>query len=134
MAAACPVPPPPTWPPPLPSNYYYYYFVVVNNYYGSITSSIVQAVSPLTVVTAGEPIWNRTSQTNVMVTFSDGLDPVTAATVGNYSLNLGATISSATVVATNEVALVTSPLAGSYTLTVSNVKDFSRRHDVTFLN
>ncbi len=105
-------------------NCYYYYFVVVNNYYGSITSSIVHAVDPLTVVAAGEPIWNQTSQTNVLITFSDGLDPVTAATVGNYSLDLGATISSATVVATNEVALVTSSLAGSYTLTISNVKDF----------
>ena len=105
-------------------NYYYYYFVVVNNYYGSITSSIAQAVSPLTVVAAGEPIWNQTSQTNVLITFSHGLDPVTAATVGNYSFTPSATISSATVVATNEVSLVTSPLASSYTLTISNVKDF----------
>ena len=104
--------------------YYYYYFVVASNFYGSVTSSIARAVSPLTVVAAGEPIWNQISQTNVMITFSDGLDPVTAATIGNYSLTPGATISSATVVASNEVALTTSPLSGSYTLTISNVKDY----------
>ena len=106
------------------SGYYDYYFVVASNFYGSVTSSIAQAVSPLTVVAAGEPIWNQTSQTNIMITFSDGLDPVTAATVGNYSLTPGTTISSATVVASNEVALTTSPLSGPYTLTVSSVNDY----------
>jgi hypothetical protein len=101
-----------------------YYYVVVTNYYGSVTSQIAQAAIALTVLSAGEPIWNQTSQTNVIVTFSDLLDPTTSQTVGNYSLNPSATIFSAALVASNEVALTTSPLSGSFTLTVSNVKDY----------
>jgi hypothetical protein len=103
-----------------------YYYVVASNYYGAVTSSIVQVASPLTIVSSGEPIWNQTSQTNVIITFSDMLDPVTAATPGNYSLNNGASIVSATLVASNEVVLATSPLTGSYNLTVQNVNDYFR--------
>jgi len=104
-----------------------YYFVVVTNYVGSVTSSIVLLAVPLTPVSAGEPIWNQAGQTNVIVTFSDMLDPVTSTSTGNYSLNNGASVLSAKLAAPNEVVLgtgtnVLNP-ATSYTLTVKNVKD-----------
>ena len=102
-----------------------YFFVIVSNYYGSITSSIVQEPQ-ISVLSAGEPIWNPSNaQTNVVVTFSYDVDPVTAAITGNYALNNSATVSSATVVASNEVVLVTSTLnpLTSYTLTVQNVSN-----------
>jgi hypothetical protein len=99
-----------------------YFFVVVSNYYGSITSSIVQEPQ-ISVLSAGEPIWNTAGQTNVIVTFSYPVDPASAAITGNYALDNSATVTSATVVASNEVLLVTSTLnpLTSYTLTVQNV-------------
>jgi hypothetical protein len=102
-----------------------YYFVVVTNNYGSVTSQVVAVASALMVVSAGEPIWNQTNQTNVIVTFSDLVDPTTATTLTNYSLNAGASVLSAALAASNEVALTTSILTPgtSYTLTVSHVKD-----------
>jgi hypothetical protein len=103
-----------------------YYFAVATNAFGSVTSSIVQ-VPQLNVVAAGEPIWNTNtaSQTNIMVIFSVPLDPVTSVLVGNYTLNNGASVSSAVLVASNEVALTTSILNSmtSYTLTVQNVSN-----------
>ena len=103
-----------------------YYFVVVTNYYGSVTSLVAQVAGPLTVSAAGEPIWNQTIQTNVIVTFSDVLDPTTATTRDNYSLDNGASVLSAALVASNEVLLTTSVLnpSTSYTLTVQNVLDY----------
>ncbi len=108
------------------TNFLDYYFIIVTNNYGSATSQIVRLAAPLTVLAAGEPIWNQTSQTNVVVNFSDVLDAATATTAGNYLLNNGASVSSATLVGSNEVVLVTSVLtpSTSYTLTVQNVKDF----------
>ena len=103
-----------------------YYFAVATNVFGSVTSSIVQ-VPQLNVVAAGEPIWNTNtaSQTNIMVVFSVPLDPVTSALAGNYTLNNGASVSSAMLVASNEVALTTSILNSmtTYTLTVQNVSN-----------
>jgi hypothetical protein len=103
-----------------------YYFVVVTNYYGSVTSQVAQVAAPLTVVSAGEPMWNQTSQTNVIVIFSDVLDPATATTAGNYSLDNGANVLSAAIGGSNEVVLATSVLnpGTSYTLTVQNVNDY----------
>jgi prepilin-type processing-associated H-X9-DG protein len=103
-----------------------YYFAVAANNFGSVTSQVAQVASPLTVLFAGKPIWNQASQTNVMVAFSDALDPVTAATAGNYSLNNGASVLGAALAASNEVVLTTSALdpATAYTLTVGNVEDY----------
>jgi prepilin-type processing-associated H-X9-DG protein len=103
-----------------------YYFVVVSNNYGAITSSIAQVASPLMAVSAGEPIWNLSSQTNVVVIFSDQLDPATATAAGNYLLNNGASVLSAQLAASNEVFLTTSVLnpGTAYTLTVQNVEDY----------
>ena len=105
------------------------YQVVVSNDSGSVTSSaaaLTITIPPLTVTSAGVPIWNPTnSQTNVVVIFSAAVDPITAATTGNYSLDNGASVLSATVTAPNEVVLTTSSLTSgtAYNLTVQNVKD-----------
>jgi hypothetical protein len=104
-----------------------YYFVVVTNYYGSVTSQVAVVDSQQLEVTAvGEPIWNQTSQTNIIITFSDLLDPVTATIASNYSLTGAGTpaVLSATLGASNEVVLTTTPLSGSYTLTIQNVNDY----------
>lgn len=108
------------------TNFLDYYFVVVSNNYGAVTSQVVQIATSLTVQSAGEPIWNQNSQTNVVVTFSDTLDPTTSTSAANYTLNNGAAVLSATLVSSNEVVLGTSPLtpATSYTLTVQNVEDY----------
>src|ERR1035441_6419952 len=103
-----------------------YYFVVVTNFYGSVTSLVSELAAPLTVLSAGEPIWNQISQTNVIVTFSDVLDPATATTVGNYLLDNSAIVLSAALGGSNEVVLATSVLnpGTAYTLTVQNVNDY----------
>ena len=103
-----------------------YYFVVVTNFYGSVTSQVAELAGPLAALSAGEPIWNQISQTNVVVTFSDVLDPATATATGNYSLDNSASVLSAVLGGSNEVVLVTSVLnpSTSYTLTVQNVKDY----------
>jgi hypothetical protein len=102
-----------------------YYFVVVTNIYGATTSQVsVLDSSQETVIGAGIPIWNpANNQTNVIVYFSDFVDPVTAATAGNYLLS-GGSVSSAAVTGSNEVVLTTSTLSGSQTLTVSGVEDY----------
>lgn len=106
------------------------YQVVIRNDSGSVTSSVdtlTIQIPPLTVASAGVPIWNSTgNETNIVVIFSKPVDPTTAATATNYSLDNGASVISATVVATNEVVLTTSALTPltSYNLTVQNVEDF----------
>ncbi len=100
-----------------------YYYVVVTNAYGSVTSSIALATIPLTVQSAGEPIWNTNN--NVIVTFSDILDPTTATSGTNYVLDNGATVLSARLGGSNEVVLTTSALTSNpYTVTVQHVKDY----------
>ncbi len=106
------------------------YQVVVGNDSGSVTSSVDTVtiqIPPLTIASAGVPIWNSTTnETNVIVIFSKPVDPTTAATTANYSLDNGASVSSATLVTTTEVVLTTSVLnpLTSYNLTVQNVEDF----------
>ena len=103
--------------------------IVFSNYVGVVTSTVAQltvTIPPLTVASAGIPIWNSTnSQTNIVVLFSATVDPVTAAVAGNYSLDNGASVLSATVLGTNEVMLGTSILTpgATYNLTVQNVKN-----------
>jgi hypothetical protein len=106
------------------------YQVVVSNDAGSVTSSVTAltiTIPPLTVASAGVPIWSPTnSQTNIVVIFSATVDPVTAATAGNYSLDNGASVLSATIGdAPNKVILTTSLLTPgiAYNLTVQNVED-----------
>ncbi|HTB84773.1 MAG TPA: LamG-like jellyroll fold domain-containing protein [Candidatus Sulfotelmatobacter sp.] len=106
------------------------YQVVASNGSGSVTSSVdtVTIQLPiLTVASAGVPIWYPTNnETSIFVIFSTGVDPATATTVGNYSLNNGATVLSATLGdAPNKVILNTSILTPGtgYTLSVQNVND-----------
>jgi len=111
------------------TNYYANYQAVFSNAAGVVTSAVATLdvqLPPLTVTLAGIPIWNPTnSQTNIVVFFSAAVDPTTAATAANYSLDSGAGVLSATVTAPNEVVLTTTVLAPgtTYNLTVQNVKD-----------
>ena len=104
--------------------------MVIGNASGSVTSQVATvtiAIPVLSVASAGVPMWNPTNnETNIVVIFTKTLDPTTAANAANYTLNNGASISSATVVAPNEVVLTTSVLnpATAYMLTVQNVNDF----------
>jgi hypothetical protein len=105
------------------------YKVVVSNDSGSVTSSVAAltiSVPALTLASAGVPIWNpANSETNIVVIFSQSIDPTTAGVAGNYALDNGASVLSAVPGdAPNKVILTTSVLnpATSYTLTVSNVK------------
>jgi len=92
----------------------------------STTNTLTVLNVPPYVALAGIAIWN-TNQ--VVVTFDEAVDPVTAATGTNYSLNNGASVLSAAMGdAPNKVVLTTSPLTfnanpGFYSLTVQNVKD-----------
>ncbi len=106
------------------------YQVVVSNDSGSVTSSVAALtiqIPPLTLALAGEPIWNPTSnETNIIVIFSDAVDPTTATTAGNYSLDNSATVTAAAMGdLPNKVILTTSVLnpATPYTLSVQNVND-----------
>lgn len=78
---------------------------------------------PPTVNSVGQPVW---SQTNIVITFSEAVNPATATNAANYSLDNGATVLSAAIGATpNEVILTTSALTPGtvYTVTVQNVND-----------
>ncbi|HEV2327842.1 MAG TPA: hypothetical protein VGY56_03530 [Verrucomicrobiae bacterium] len=105
------------------------YSLIVTLYNGqSFTNTTLLDVlnEPAYVTSAGIPIWN-TNQ--IIVLFDESVDPTTATTAGNYSLNNGATVNSAAMgSAPNEVILTTSSLnwsanPGNYSLTVSNVRD-----------
>ncbi|MBU0485850.1 MAG: hypothetical protein KKB30_15205 [Proteobacteria bacterium] len=63
----------------------------------------------------------------VVIIFSEDVDPITAQTITNYTLDNGITISGATLTATDTVTLTTSALTDltTYTLTVNNVEDLT---------
>src|ERR1035438_6551739 len=112
------------------TNYTANYQVVVSNDSGSVTSAVATltvTIPPLTVASAGIPIWNPAgNQTNIVVLFSAAVDPVTAVIAGNYSLDNGASVLSAAIGDTpGKVILTTSVLnpGTAYNLTVQNVKD-----------
>jgi hypothetical protein len=93
--------------------------------YSTTNTLTVLNVAPY-VTWAGIPIWNMNQ---VFVVFDEAVDPATATTAINYSLNNGASVLSAAIGdAPNKVVLTTSPLTwnanpGFYLLTVENVKD-----------
>ncbi|HTV40147.1 MAG TPA: immunoglobulin domain-containing protein [Candidatus Sulfotelmatobacter sp.] len=72
------------------TNYFANYQIVFSNSVGSVTSQVATLdvqLPPLTLVSAGVPIWNAAnSETNIVVNFSTGVDSVTATTAVNYSL------------------------------------------------
>jgi hypothetical protein len=94
--------------------------------YSTTNTLTVLNVAPY-ITWAGIPIWN-TNQ--IIVLFDQAVDPTTATTTGNYSLDNGASVLSAAFGdAPNKVVLTTSGVTwnanpGFYTLTVQNVKDF----------
>ncbi len=109
------------------SNYIANVQIVFSNFVGSVTSAVATLdvqVPPLTVASAGVPIWDATTETNIVVTFSQPVTSASAMIAANYSLNNGASVLSAAMGgAPNEVVLTTSALnpANTYTLTVQNV-------------
>ncbi len=110
------------------TNYFANIQIVFSNSVGVVTSAVATLniqIPPLALASAGVPIWDATTnETNIVVFFSGTVDPATATTAGNYSLNNGASVLSAALGgASNEVVLTTSVLnpATSYTLTVQNV-------------
>jgi hypothetical protein len=112
------------------TNYVANYQIVFSNGVGVVTSALAQltvALPPLTIVSAGIPISEPAGrQTNIVLIFSQAVDPVTATTAASYSLNHGAIVLSATLgTASNTVILTTSVLnpGTNYNLTVQNVKN-----------
>ena len=110
------------------TNYFANIQILFSNSVGVVTSAVATLniqIPPLALTSAGVPVWDASNnETNIVVVFSGTVDPVTAMTAGNYSLNNGASVLSAALGgASNEVVLTTSVLnpATSYTLTVQNV-------------
>ena len=101
-------------------------YCVVSNTFGVATSSVVTlVVTPDTQAPALLYAANAGTNT-VQVTFSEPVDAVTAQTVSNYMLDLGATVLSAELMSDSRVVvLTTSPLAGgsNYVIAVNNVRD-----------
>lgn len=114
---------------PLSANNAEYRIQVSNALGGPVSASTVLQVSadvtPPELVSAlnlGRTVGS------VVVVFSEPVEPVSATTVGNYSINNGVTISQAFMGSKpGTVILKTSPLVAgtTYTLTVNNVKDAS---------
>lgn len=99
--------------------------------YTSATSTLDVLPAPPYVTSAGMPLWEAAGSTNIIVLFDEAVDPVTATTAANYSLNNGATVLSAVMgLEPNKVILTTTaPLSpwnanpGNYSLQVQNVQD-----------
>ncbi|MCW5552956.1 MAG: Ig-like domain-containing protein [Verrucomicrobiae bacterium] len=114
---------------PLSANNAEYRVEVSNALGGPVSASTVLQVSAdvtppvlLSALNLGRTVGS------VVVVFSEPVEPVSATTAGNYSLDNGATISEAVMGSKpGTVILKTSPLVAgtTYTLTVSNVKDAS---------
>jgi hypothetical protein len=101
--------------------------------YSTTDTLTVVAQAPF-VTLAGIPIWNTNE---VIVSYDEAVDPVSAAAATNYSLNNGASVLSAAMGdLPNKVVLTTTPLSfnaniGFYSLTVQNVTDLYNNTPVT---
>ncbi len=101
------------------------YRVVVTNDYGATNSApatvtvVTDTVAP-TLVTAV-----NSTLTNVVVRYSEAVEPASATNGANYSITLGAIVSSAYLTDAQTVTLVISSLTlgNNYTLTVNGVRD-----------
>ena len=106
-----------------------YYFAVATNNINSITSSIVQ-VPAVAVQMAGMPLWEVANPSNIVVVFTEPVDPVSGVNINNYTLSSGSVLSAAIGALPNKVVLNTTPLAawnanpGTYSVTVQNVNGF----------
>jgi hypothetical protein len=96
----------------------------VSTNFSSLASLTVSADNEPPAVTAvGRPIW---SENSIIVTFSEDVNPFTAASAANYTLDNGASVLAATMGdAPNKVVLTTTPLVPglAYSVTVRNVQD-----------
>ena len=98
--------------------------------YTSSTSTLTVLPDPPYVTSAGIPLWEATSPSNIVVLYDIPVDPATATAVTNYSLNSGSVLSAAIGAEPTKVILTTTPLVawnanpGNYLLTISNVLDF----------
>ena len=96
---------------------------------GSVTNTLTVISVPPFVKSAGIPLWEATSPSNIVLTFDEAVDPATATVSGNYILSSGSVISAAIGSKPNKVVLTTTPLAawnanpGTYSVTVQNVQD-----------
>jgi hypothetical protein len=100
---------------------------------GSFTNSITNTLNVLTmppfVTSAGLPLWEAASPTNIVLVFDEAVDPATATVAGNYILSSGSVTSAAIGAKPNKVVLTTTPLTawnanpGNYSVTVQNVQD-----------
>jgi hypothetical protein len=98
-----------------------------------LTNAIGLTISSVAVLTVNQdtnpPILLRVQNlgaTNVIVTFSEPVEPLSATNRSNYALNNGVTIARATFGSnTRTIALTTSPLqfGTNYVLVVNNVRD-----------
>jgi hypothetical protein len=97
--------------------------------YTSIVSTLDVVPAPPFVTSAGIPLWEAANPTNIIVLFDKSVDPVTATTTANYTLNSGSVLSAAIGAEPTKVVLTTTPLSawnanpGNYSLTVRNVQD-----------
>jgi hypothetical protein len=103
-----------------------FYCRAVNAYGASNSAVAALSVTPDISRPAIVFVQNPGDLSLVTVGFSELVDPQTAATAGNYTLNQGASVLSATLLDDGTTVLLrTSPLTLglSYTLTVNNVRD-----------
>jgi len=103
------------------------YRCVVSNPSGSVTSSpallnVIADTNPPTLAFAG-----NAGLTNVVVRFSEGIEPASATNTANYQLAPGIGISGAVLANPQTVTLFVSPLAisSNYTPTVNSVRDLA---------
>lgn len=102
---------------------------VSTNLSSSATLTVTEA--PPVVASAGTAVW---SQTQIVVIFSEAVNPATATNPNNYSLSpSGGVISAIMGDAPNKVILTTSPLTPgtTYSVTVQNVTDLFNNTIVT---
>ncbi len=105
------------------------YSVIVSNSIGTDTTSTTISVIPdSTPPTLLDALILGNPAADVSAVFSEGIDPVTGGNPANYSLNNGATITSAVIGPDNATVLLRASgltVGVSYTLTVNNVQDLA---------
>ena len=108
-----------------------------NNSYGATNSNTaLLTVNADTTSPALAYAQTLSEPTLVTVGFSESLDPVSASTPGNFFLNNGAAVLSATLLDDASVLLRTTPLlwGPTYTLTVNNVQDRAQTPNTILAN
>jgi hypothetical protein len=130
------------------------YYVVVSNPIGSVTSQVAvltlppEHVPPSLTMALGllratnYPPTQPPLLTEILLTFSEPVDPTTATMVANYRVDRydgqeNLPVVSAVMVDASRVLITTATprsLSQNYTLTVNNIKDLSMQHNVIIAN